>query len=385
MRIETKRSSVRGRSAGFVGLLVIVAPLVAGCQLDIPDGWFPDIPTLPDTSLDSSSDSGLPTTGADEQGDESTTGAADETTGEPPAPTTGEAASTGDEPADGCTDTGEAPTGTSTGEAPMDPSTGEAPGVCGDGQIDPGEVCDDGINDGAYGGCMQCAAPGPFCGDGVVNGSEACDEGAPVDGRCTSACTRPMCGDGVVQAGEQCDGGISGAGGCEALGYSGGALACQDECMYDVSGCTGCGNGVVEEGELCDDGPSHEVVCPESGVFVACNHTCDGFQSTRCTVCGDGVLDAGELCDGEALGDLDCGSFGFAGGALGCVSTCNRLDTTACEGSSASACCEPGPAGACDDLDVQVCVCLANPDCCALEWSAACVTIAVLGCSASCT
>ena len=55
--------------------------------------------------------------------------------------------------------------------------------VCGDGVVGGGEACDDGVNDGGYGGCAQdCSAPGPSCGDGVVNGPEACDDGNAVDG-----------------------------------------------------------------------------------------------------------------------------------------------------------------------------------------------------------
>ncbi len=55
--------------------------------------------------------------------------------------------------------------------------------VCGDGTLGGPEVCDDGTNDGAYGGClMDCSALGPRCGDAEVNGPEACDDGNAVDG-----------------------------------------------------------------------------------------------------------------------------------------------------------------------------------------------------------
>ncbi len=55
--------------------------------------------------------------------------------------------------------------------------------VCGDGELGGDEVCDDGTNDGAYGGCLaDCSALGPHCQDGVTNGSEACDDGNQVDG-----------------------------------------------------------------------------------------------------------------------------------------------------------------------------------------------------------
>jgi cysteine-rich repeat protein len=57
------------------------------------------------------------------------------------------------------------------------------PDPCGDGEVDAGEVCDDGVNDGSYGGCAPgCDAFGPSCGDGVVGGPEACDDGNDIDG-----------------------------------------------------------------------------------------------------------------------------------------------------------------------------------------------------------
>jgi hypothetical protein len=46
------------------------------------------------------------------------------------------------------------------------------------------EACDDGVNDGAYGGCaVDCKALAPYCGDGVVQSDyEECDEADPTNG-----------------------------------------------------------------------------------------------------------------------------------------------------------------------------------------------------------
>jgi fibro-slime domain-containing protein len=87
--------------------------------------------------------------------------------------------------------------------------------TCGDGIVTRYEACDDGINDGRYGGCMPgCRAWAPFCGDGHVDpqGGEVCDDGANTGayGTCSPGCKSvPRCGDGFVQqaAGETCDDG----------------------------------------------------------------------------------------------------------------------------------------------------------------------------------
>ncbi len=62
--------------------------------------------------------------------------------------------------------------------------------VCGNGTIDPGEECDDGILDGSYGGCTAQCALAPHCGDGIINGPEQCDNGADNgrDGLCSFTC-----------------------------------------------------------------------------------------------------------------------------------------------------------------------------------------------------
>ena len=179
-------------------------------------------------------------------------------------------------------------TGTETGVG----STGGGPPtfVCGDAIIAGDEVCDDGVNDGAYGGCMPgCAELAPFCGDGAVDlDHETCDDGDTLDGpTCSSLCERPRCGDGILQMGEDCEGGVAIEATCESLGLGlGGAPGCDSSsCSFDLSLCAGCGNGVIE---------------------------------------GD------EVCDGAAFGDASCESLGFVGGALACNATCSALDSAGC-------------------------------------------------------
>ena len=58
--------------------------------------------------------------------------------------------------------------------------------MCGDGNVDAGEACDDGVNDGGYGGCAaDCQSLGPNCGDGVVQPEhEECDGAADTCASC---------------------------------------------------------------------------------------------------------------------------------------------------------------------------------------------------------
>ena len=96
---------------------------------------------------------------------------------------------------------------------------------CGDGILDEGEECDDGLENGIactppYGDeCTYCSETctletieGPYCGDGIQNGNEECDgsDGVPPHHTCTEFCTLeyiPYCGDGEVnQQSEGCDG-----------------------------------------------------------------------------------------------------------------------------------------------------------------------------------
>ena len=122
---------------------------------------------------------------------------------------------------------------------------------CGDGVVVAEELCDDGINDGSYGGCNPDCTPGPRCGDGELNGEEECDNGINldgyrnVDGACAPGCVLPAyCGDGVInpEFSEQCDLGEENNDGS----YDG----CTADCRLGPR----CGDGELdEEHEECDD------------------------------------------------------------------------------------------------------------------------------------
>jgi fibro-slime domain-containing protein len=118
--------------------------------------------------------------------------------------------------------------------------------TCGDGIVASDEVCDDGKNDGSYGGCMPgCKARGPYCGDDKKQGPEECDDGVNLSqyGGCAPGCVNgPTCGDGKVQSGfEQCDDGLN----------TGAYSKCAKGCVFGPH----CGDGVLQSKyEECDDG-----------------------------------------------------------------------------------------------------------------------------------
>ncbi len=119
--------------------------------------------------------------------------------------------------------------------------------TCGDGIVASDEVCDDGKNDGSYGGCMPgCKARGPYCGDDIKqNPPEACDDGVNLSqyGGCAPGCVLgPSCGDGIVQSGfEECDDGMN----------TGAYGKCGPMCKFGPR----CGDGILQKPyEECDDG-----------------------------------------------------------------------------------------------------------------------------------
>ncbi len=169
--------------------------------------------------------------------------------------------------------------------------------TCGDAVVTAGEVCDDGVNNGAYNGCSaDCLSFGPYCGDSALNGPELCDDGVNAnDGRyggCSPNCMPAgYCGDAVVQPrNEVCDDGVNDGmyGGCSA--------DCQMRSAH-------CGDGVVNGPEACDAGLGRNL-----GAYGGCNPDC-----TLGPYCGDGVRQGDEQCDDGNMDDAD-----------GCTRVCKR-------------------------------------------------------------
>lgn len=107
-----------------------------------------------------------------------------------------------------------------------EPSTTSGGPVCGDGDQDGDESCDE---DDLAG--YTCVSLGP----NFTGGALACDDACDFD---TSACT--TCGDGIAEGAEACDGEDLGGLDCTDLGmgFTGGVLGCDDACDVDTSACT---------------------------------------------------------------------------------------------------------------------------------------------------
>jgi cysteine-rich repeat protein len=205
------------------------------------------------------------------------------------------------------------------------------PTTCGNGVVDPGELCDDGATNGAPGdpcrtNCkFACLGAGDCDDQEPCNGAEtcvshACTPGAPLaDGTAcgtgmicrNQSCGAAVCGDGITTAPEECDDSNSNAGdGCEndcsfscvstdaarnctPADACAGQGACNDTThvcapgtpLADGTACgtggyckTGvctqpvCGNGTVEPGEQCDDGAANGT--PTDGCKTNCTFAC---------------------------------------------------------------------------------------------------------------
>jgi len=232
--------------------------------------------------------------------------------------------------------------------------------LCGNGELDEGEECDDGNLDNHDGCNWDCTLP--RCGDGLLDGDEVCDDGNTINGDgCSADCmSLEICGDGYPNrydpvAGntdftrEECDDGDP------ATGEPAFSPMCNDDCTWAY-----CGDGTLnpERGEECDPGGG---VLPVNSTTLHVGRTEEqiaailaGVQATEtaecnvnCTLsmCGDQLVNAtaGEQCDvGLFCDDLEtrCTTDADCQGALGGGSCRTRdITTPSSVGGEAVVCC----------------------------------------------
>jgi len=256
------------------------------------------------------------------------------------------------------------------GTGGMDNGDGDNPvvGICGNGELEANEICDDGgteDGDGCSADCetqdpeFDCSTPGEacvdtvVCGNGVIEGDELCDDSNenPEDG-CSADCksveagyvcprpgtdclSLPTCGDGVRERGEECDDGDDSVptDGChecvEADGYS--CVPGQPCVILD------CGDGNRTPDERCDDGNN------DSG--DGCSATCTIEGGWRCGSqgcvedCGDGSRVGDELLGDGVYGNGPDGcDDGNRESGDGCSAACTVEPYFSCSGASDSSC-----------------------------------------------
>lgn len=230
--------------------------------------------------------------------------------------------------------------------------------ICGNGELEQGEACDDGNardGDGCSADCKTvedgytCEDPGydcvlKSCGNGVIetDNGEECDDGDyNVDygyGGCSLSC-KPAhyCGDGLldkvdIDNGEECDNGVDN----RPVDSTD-----RDACSVACKRINYCGDGKVTDGELCDDGNNVD----GDGCSAACV-TESGWvctivdQKSVCSriACGNGIFEPnlGEECDdGDRVSGDGCSancrkesgwdcSQGEEDGATICHKTCGN-------------------------------------------------------------
>ncbi|MBI5500080.1 MAG: DUF4215 domain-containing protein [Deltaproteobacteria bacterium] len=205
------------------------------------------------------------------------------------------------------------------GDGLGDGDTGAA--VCGNGDVEAPEQCDDGNTDDGDGCSADCVLEGERCGNGDIESMEECDDGDNDAGDgCSADCAvedgwtcrgqpstcEPLvaCGNGVIQGLEECDdGNTDGGDGCDG----GCAIEPGWSCVGEPSECTSlsdCGDGTIQVPELCDDGNVVDTDdCPTSCQPARCG---DGFVWAEHEFCDDGNDVSGDGCS-ELCVPEDCG------------------------------------------------------------------------------
>jgi hypothetical protein len=236
----------------------------------------------------------------------------------------------------------------------------DAPVPCGNGRLDPGEMCDPAIPANMAGHCptLSDCNDGDVCTTDTVQGSAAtCDAVChhetittcgPSDSCCPAgvACNHnqdpdcsPSCGNGAVETGETCDKAIP-------AGQQGACPTLAD--CNDNNTCTS--DSIVGSADTCTAQCLHTTISTCGLREGCCPSNCNANTDPDCSpVCGNGTVETGETCDppsscpqsAAACNDGNaCTVDTLGGNPSQCTAVCVHTPINACTGGDG--CCAPG-------------------------------------------
>lgn len=268
------------------------------------------------------------------------------------------------------------PTSSDSGAPDDDGNTSATPGDSGS-DVSDGTTAVDGTT-GADSTAGDAVDTGP---DDTTSGPS---DSSSDDGSSTGI-VNSVCGDATVEGLEECDGDNLDGSGCTDLGFTGGVLSCNRDCLFEISACfnAACGNDIVEGDEPCDGVDLGVGDCVGEGFdggVIACADGCV-YDVSGCTnfECGNAILEGDELCDTPDLDGETCTSQGFDAGDLGCAGDCMSFDTSACVEYGGDCCIDNGTPG-CEDDTCWPMICAADDFCCDDNWDNLCRNAAIAQC-----
>ncbi len=177
--------------------------------------------------------------------------------------------------------------------------------MCGNGLLEPGEICDTGILAGA-GACPTACNDSQSCTTDTLMSANTCQAACvftaittntPGDGCCRPNTTPQQdsdcvgCGNGSVDVGETCDTGIAN-----------GAGSCPTTCV-DANACT---SNVLSNAGTCTAACSFPAITLPINNDGCCPPGANANNDNNCQpVCRNGVVEAGEQCDDNNNIDTD--------------------------------------------------------------------------------